>query len=213
MGRIINHSYQLKHFIFVYLSDINPNTYTKMKYSLLLFISTILFACNKTEVKEEAPKNNNLVLAEDIQTILPIEKDTSFDWGKSDFTNAFAKFDEKALVSSITSAVLAGKIKAYSEYPDKELTLAQASKMLVSWDSTAMAEDPNHKGVMISAPMKFEISSWNVPQIRFHEKIELDTVTNELHKTTSHITLYILNHTETGEVIGIKKLFDVKFNN
>lgn len=183
-----------------------------MKYTLLLFISAILFACNTAEVKEEVVKNNNLVLAEDVQTILPLEKDTSLTWAQADFTNAFAKFDENKLFTSITKAVLAGKIKAYSEYPDNELTPAQVDKMLVSWDSTAMAEDPNHPGTMVSAPIKFEISSWSVPQIRFHEKIELDTVTNVLHKTISYITLYVFKQTETGAIVGHKKLFDVKFN-
>ena len=182
-----------------------------MKHIGYLFFIPILFACNKAEVKEEV-KYNNLVLAEDIQTILPLEKDTSLNWEHADFTNASVKFDEKVLFSTITKAVLNGKIKAYSEYPDKELTPAQVDKMLASWDSTAMAEDPNHPGVMVSAPMKFEISYWSVPQIRFHEKIELDTVTNVLHKTTSHITLYIFKQTETGEIVGHKKLFDVKFN-
>ena len=183
-----------------------------MKYSLLLFISTVLYACNGTEVKEAVLKNNNLVLAEDIQTILPLEKDTSLNWAQADFTNAFAKFDENKLFTTITKAVLDGKVKAYSEYPDKELSVDQVNKMLVSWDSTAQAEDPNHPGTFVSAPLKFVVSSWNVPQIRFHEKIELDTVTNVLHKTTSHISLYIFKQTESGEIVGHTKLFDVKFN-
>lgn len=182
-----------------------------MKHLTFLFLATTLWACNKTEVKEEV-KNNNLVLAEDIQTILPLEKDTTLRWNRADFTNAFVKFDEKLLFSTITKAVLDGKVKAYSEYPDKELTPSQVDKMLVSWDSTAQVEDPNHPGTFVSAPLKFEISSWSIPQIRFHEKIELDTVTNVLRKTTSHITVYVFTQTETGEIVGHKKLFDVKFN-
>lgn len=183
-----------------------------MKYSLLLFISTILFACNKAEVKEVASKNNNLVLAEDIQTILPLEKDTSWAWGSSDFTNISANFDPEKIFSSITKSILSGKIKAYSDYPNKELTVNEVSKILVSWDSTAMIEHPDHPGTMVSAPLKTEITAWDVPQIRFHETMELDTVTNILHKRVSHLTLYAFKASEKGEIIGLKKLFDVKFN-
>ncbi len=183
-----------------------------MKYSLILFISTIFFACNKTEVKEEAPKNNNLVLAEDIQTILPLEKDTSWAWGSSDFTNISANFDPEKIFSSITKSILSGKIKAYSDYPTKELTVNEVSKILVSWDSTATVEHPDHPGTVVSAPLKSEITAWDVPQIRFHETMELDTVTNILHKKTSYITLYTFKYAESGGVVGIRKLFDVKFN-
>ena len=183
-----------------------------MKKITPLFFVIALFACNTAPVTETDTKkdNNSYVWSDDIQTILPLEKDTA--WEGSNLTNASANFDQEKLFASIKKAVLGGKIKAYSNYPDKELTLAQASNLLVSWDSTAMAEDPNKPGTFVSAPMKFEVFGWSVPQINFHKTIELDTVTNIISEKISYLTVYIYKTTETGKTIGIKKLFDVKFN-
>lgn len=183
-----------------------------MKKITPLFFIVTLFACNTAPVAETDTKkdNNSYVWSDNIQTILPLEKDTS--WDGSNLTNAAVNFDQEKLFASISKALLAGKIKAYDNYPDKELTIAQVSKILVSWDSTATAEDPNKPGSFVSAPMKFELTGWNVPQINFHETIELDTVTNVLTQKVSYITVYLTILTETGKAIGTKKLFDVKLN-
>lgn len=178
-----------------------------MKKITPLFFIIAIIACNSKTVTET---KNNLLWSESIQTILPLEKDTA--WDGSNLTNASANFDEEKIFSSITKAVLSGKIKAYSDFPDKELTVDQVGRILVQWDSTATIEDPENSGTFVSAPIKCEIGAWNVPQINFHETIELDTITNVLSKKISYVTLYTFKRTEAGEAVGIKKLFDVKFN-
>ncbi len=160
-------------------------------------------------MKEES-KNSKLVWADNVWSTLPLEKDTV--WEGTDFTNASNTFDREKLVSSITNAVLAGKLKAYSDFPNKALSVKEVQNILVKWDSTATSEDPNNPGVFISAPIKMEIDSWSIPYIKFNEKIELDTLTYTLSKKTSYITLFNYKRTEKGETVGIKKLFDVQFN-
>ena len=160
-------------------------------------------------MKEES-KNSKLVWADNVWSTLPLETDTV--WEGTDFTNASNTFDREKLVSSITKAVLAGKLKAYSDFPNKALSVKEVQNILVKWDSTATSEDPNNPGVFISAPIKMEIDSWSIPYIKFNEKIELDTLTYTLSKKTSYITLFNYKRTEKGETVGIKKLFDVQFN-
>ena len=181
---------------------------TYMKTITFLFCLTALLACNKN-MKEES-KNSKLVWADNVWSTLPLEADTV--WEGTDFTNASNTFDREKLVSSITKAVLAGKLKAYSDFPNKALSVKEVQNILVKWDSTATCEDPNNPGVFISAPIKMEIDSWSIPYIKFNEKIELDTLTYTLSKKTSYITLFNYKRTEKGETVGIKKLFDVQFN-
>jgi hypothetical protein len=173
-----------------------------------LSILSILFACNKAPVEET--KNNKLVWAENVQSSLPFETDTI--WDQSDLTNASNKFDRKKLISSITKAVLAGKIKAYRDFPNEELSAADVDHILVKWDSTAHIEDPEHPGTFISAPIKMEITSQNMPFIKFTEKIEFDTLDYSISKKVSLVSLYGYKCTETGATIGAMKLFDVKLN-
>ena len=179
------------------------------KIIFLLAISSIAACTSKTEVKEEK-SNNSLLWSESIQTVMPIEKDTA--WENTNFTNIDAKFDSHVIFSSLTAAVTSGKLKAYRNYPNEQLSIAEVNHLLVSWDSTATAEDPNHPGTMVSAPMRFELNELSVPQLNFHEKIELDTVSYTLRKKVSYVSIYIYKITETGVTVGIKKLMDVKLN-
>ncbi|MES2284453.1 MAG: hypothetical protein V4547_02110 [Bacteroidota bacterium] len=179
-----------------------------MKTTTVLLLSVALIACNKNT--NEEPKKNNLLLAENVWSILPIETDTV--WSGSDLTNAANKFDREKLITSITHAVLAGKLKAYSNYPDQELSVKEVENILVSWDSSATTEDPNKPGTMITSAIKYELSVSSIPYLKFNEKIEMDTLTYSLSKKVSYATLYIYKSTETGETKGARKLFDVQFN-
>ena len=67
-------------------------------------------------------------------------------------------------------------------------------------------------GTFVSAPIKSEITSWNIPFIRFTEKIELDTLDYSISKKVSLVSLYVYKFTETGATKGTMKLFDVKLN-
>jgi hypothetical protein len=153
-----------------------------------LTILSLIFSCKNPSVEE--PANNKLLWAENVQSSLSLEK----------------------LISSITKAVLAGKIKAYRNFPNEELSPKDVDHILVKWDSTAQIEDPKNPGKFVSAPIKNEITSWNMPFIRFTEKIELDTLDYSISKKVSLVSLYGYKCTETGATIGAMKLFDVKLN-
>ena len=78
-------------------------------------------------------------------------------------------------------------------------------------EATQVAE-ATQPGTFVSAPIKNEITSWNIPFIRFTEKIELDTLDYSISKQVSLVSLYVYKCTETGATIGVTKLFDVKLN-
>ena len=139
-----------------------------MKTNILLpitsvYIISLIFSCKNPSLKETA--NSKLLWAENVQSSLSLETDTI--WDQSDLTNAANKFDREKLISSITKAVLAGKIKAYRDFPNEELSPKDVDHILVQWDSTAHIEDPKNPGTFVSAPIKSEITSWNIPFIRF----------------------------------------------
>jgi hypothetical protein len=178
------------------------------KITCIIVLLAFILACNKN--KDTATKSNESLWAENVVTILPFETDTV--WDKSDLTNASNKFDREKIISSIRNAVLSGKLKAYSNYPNEELTVKQVQNIFVKWDSTVTAEDPNNPGSFIPAPVKMEITADEIPYIEFNEKIQLDTITYSISKKVSYITLYSYKFTESGYVIGVRKLFDVKLN-
>ncbi|MGZ6519889.1 MAG: hypothetical protein ACXVED_20065, partial [Bacteroidia bacterium] len=84
--------------------------------------------------------------------------------------------------------------------------------LMVSWDSTAQVEDPNNPGVFISAPTKNEITAESISQLKFDEKIELDTVSYTLIKKVLGITFFTYKRDFDGNILGYKKLFDVRFD-
>lgn len=178
-----------------------------MKKTAILLLFTALVACNKNTNQET--KNNKVLWAETVQSSVPLVKDSA--WNKTDW-NAVYKYDKEKIYTSITHGVLSGKLKAYDNYPGKELTLKEFNNILVKWDSTNQVEDPNNPGKIITAPIKFEITSEDIIQLIFNEKIELDTVSYSLNKKVSSVTFITNKYTETGEIIGKRKIFEVKLN-
>jgi hypothetical protein len=178
------------------------------KYILFLFIGTAI-SCNDNK-RQEPKENTKLIWSESIQTILPLERDTM--WDGSDLTNVTSKFDEEKIFSSITNGVLAGKLKAYRNYPEEMLSIDDIKNILVKWDSTKSAEDPDKPGTFEKVVVKEEISADRIAQIKFHEKIELDTISYTFSKKVSYISLYAYKTTEKGYTVGIRKIFDVKLN-
>ncbi|MCE3280138.1 MAG: hypothetical protein K0S44_2329 [Bacteroidetes bacterium] len=175
---------------------------------LSLFSISLLFSCDKKEEKSGSEKNNGLVWAENVTTIMPMERDTL--WDKADFTNASNKFDREKLFNSITKAVMNGKLKAYSDFPQGELSLKDVEHILVQWD-TLEVKDPE-TGISSIAPVKNEIGSQRIPYIQFNETIVLDTMKYEIIKKVSVVTLIEFKMTESGDIVGKRKLFDVKLN-
>ena len=180
-----------------------------MKKTALLFILTGIIACTNTTTKTPETNSNNILWAETVKTILPMERDSA--WNEADWKAAY-KYDKEKMFRSITRGILAGKIKAYRNYPDFQFTPKDFQNFLVQWDSTATVEDPNNPGVFIAAPIKTEITPESVMQLKFDEKIELDTMNYTLAKKVSMVTFFGYKYNELGDILGIKKLFDVKLN-
>ncbi|OFY87548.1 MAG: hypothetical protein A3F72_20940 [Bacteroidetes bacterium RIFCSPLOWO2_12_FULL_35_15] len=171
---------------------------------LLLFIS--LLACNKN-TKEET-SNTKVLWAENVQSTVPMERNTL--WTKEDWETVY-NYDKEKIFTSITNAVLSGKLKAYIDYPGTAFSVKEFENILVQWDS-AQVEDINNLGTFINASVKSEITSDDIVQLKFNEKIELDTVSYTLNKKVSFVTFVSYKYDNVGEILGLKKLFDVKLN-
>lgn len=182
-----------------------------MKKSIILSLLgiSLLFACDKKVENSAVEKKQGLVWAENVTTIMPMERDTL--WDKADLTNASNKFDRQELYNSIKKAVLSEKLKAYSDFPQGELSVKDVEGILVQWD-TLDIKDPETGQLISDAPVKNEIESLIIPTIQFNETIELDTVNYTINKKVSFITLVVFKMTESGEIVGKRKLFDVKLN-
>lgn len=183
-----------------------------MRSTLILSLGIILFYSCEHKVTNPVTASNHLLLAENVKTVLPMESDTMTD--KSDMSNATNKFDREKMISSLVGAVLNKKLKAYRNYPDGELSVADVQGILTQWDSTNMAEDPNHPGIMVSAPISFQINGSNIPHLKFNEKIELDTINYHLNQTVNYVSLYTydIDYLNGGIVKGENKVFDIKLN-
>lgn len=158
-----------------------------MKQITILLLFTTLVACNKNAKQDIS--NTKVVWAENVQSIVPMERDTL--WTKEEW-DAVYKYDKEKIFKSITNAVLSGKLKAYADYPGTPYTVIEVSNLL--------------------APDKKEVTSKDVVQLKFNEKIELDTVSYTLSNKVSYITFLSKKYNEDGELLGLKKLFDVKLN-
>ncbi len=167
---------------------------------------TALIACNKNS--KEDSSNTKIVWAENVQTVVPLEKDPL--WTDEEWTAVY-KYDKEKIFTSITNAVLAGKLKAYADYPGTPYSVKEFSNILVQFDTTTVADPNNPENITIS-PLKREVKSSDIVQMKFNEKIELDTVSFMLSNKVSYITFLSRKYNDVGELLGLKKLFDVKLN-
>lgn len=205
-----------------------------MKKTTILLIFTALLACNKN-TNAQVTKNNKVLWAENVQSIVPLYRDTAGFGNRSkkerlisigslfnpsQIWDAAFKYDIEKIFTSVTHAVLSGKLKAYTDYPtpDRELTLKEFNNILVKWDTidTPMtAYDPNGGSgeIPIGTPIKDELRPDEITQLKFNETIEFDTVSCTLSKKVSTITFYTYEITERGEQIGNdKEIFYIKLN-
>jgi len=201
-----------------------------MKKKLFL-LPLVFMACGNPETKPENTATSLLSWGNDLESTIPLA--TMDEWldasGKSlpdndtmqmemeelgiDYSNKKIGYKgREKIFNSIIDAVKTSKLKAYKNYPAGELSVNDVKNILVQWDSTTVMEDPNKPGVFFSAPTKMEVFSFDATSIRFHEKIEMDTINFTMNKKINFISLYIYKRTETGETLGQKKLFDVKLN-
>lgn len=181
-----------------------------LKKTAILLSFAALSACTKPN--DEETKNNKIVLAENVQSNALVSLDSTWD---ENAWKSLYKYDNKLILNTIANGVRAGKLKVYSDLSqgDSELSIKEFDNLLVKWDSTATTEDPNNPGTFITAPIKYEMEPESIVQLRFNEKIEMDTVTYTLHKTVSSVTFIAYKYGENGDILGLKSLFEVKLNN
>ena len=181
-----------------------------MKKATLIILCATLIACNKTNNTSTENKSHNVVWAEKVKTVLPLEKDSLTN---IPYLVEWNKYDKKTIFESLTNAVLKGKLKAYCNYPDCPLTIEQFKNTLDFWDSTNYVEDENNPGTMMSIPIHERITAEDIVQVRFDEHIEFDTTNYTFNNKISVVEFLIEKKTiETGEVIGLKYLFGVKLD-
>ncbi len=126
--------------------------------------------------------------------------------------------DRKSLFDVIKDAAIKdGTITAFGNpaMDDEfrmELTKSEIESMLIKWDSTAQAEDPNNPGTMISAPVKNVTSSDKVWKYWIKEDWFFDRQRSVLDVRIIGICPLIEKRTETGESTGADQaLFWVYF--
>ena len=133
--------------------------------------------------------------------------------------NEKGEFDKEKMFSSITHAILSGKLKAYRAFSgsDKELTLKEFNNILVSWDTSdtpmvALDTTGGSGEIPIGTPVMRRLTSEDITQLKFNETIEFDTVSYTLCKKVSRIAFYTYKLNERSEQIGQKELFYVNLN-
>lgn len=126
--------------------------------------------------------------------------------------------DRKSLFDVIKDAALKdGTITCFDQpgIDDEfryEMTKSEIDKLLVSWDSTATAEDPNNPGTYISAPVKNEIATISVWKYWVKEDWFFDKQRSVLDVRIIGLCPLVEKKTETGESTGADKaLFWVYF--
>lgn len=204
-----------------------------MKKISILLIFTAFIASNKN-TNAQITKSSKVLWAENVQSIIPLDKDTARWSAKSNrerlmeigyqfsplqiWNNAF-KYDIEKIFSSISSAVLSGKLKAYSDFPTlgKELTPKEFNSILVKWDTTdtritALDTTGGSGEIPIGTPIKRVLKSDDITRLKFNEKIEFDTVYYTLCKKVSSISFFTYKINERGEQLGDEEIFYVKLN-
>ena len=178
-----------------------------MKKTIIVLACTAFLACNKNGNEEQ--KSNAVVWAETAETTMPMTKDSL--WSQEDWDKTY-KLDKPQIFNSITKAVRSGKLKACSFInPDIDYTLPEFDAILSRWDSTYMTDNPKIPGTKMNVPIRIDTSPDDISQIRFEEKIVFDTLTNTLSKKVTSALILAFKLDETGQVVGQKPLFCVKF--
>lgn len=170
-----------------------------MKYIFnFILLAPICFCINPKKTNAQSPLH-----IEEIQTVLFIAADSSYM--NLSQIKRLNKSDADSLIQVIFNSLFSGKLIAYENYPNKELSYLEVYNKLTPWDSTHVVEHPDSPGVFVNAPIKNETNAQDIPFIIFHEV--LDTL--KLERKTSYITLYRYISTQKTGITGIRKLFDI----
>lgn len=205
------------------------------KVTILLLFSS--FLANNNTTNAQVTKNHKVLWAENVQSVISLSRDTA-NWSnfsaaeplpytqkqiRTILTYTAFKYDKEKIFSSITHAVLSGKLKAYSDFPTpgKVLTIKEFNDILVHWDTTdtpsTALDISNAKMLVVDVPIgaaiKIEITSDDITQLKFNETIEFDTLAYTINKKVTSISFYIDKVAENGYWIdNDKEIFYVKLN-
>lgn len=119
----------------------------------------------------------------------------------------------KSLFRYMKEAAMEGNLTLYGGIDEefrKPLTKDEIDKLFVSWDSSKYAEDPV-TGEMVLAPIKNEITSYNVIQYKLKEVWFLDKQRSVMDVRILGLCAVKTKLSEQGDVIGVSNLFWVYF--
>ena len=170
-----------------------------------------MIACTKNVNTDTKAKDNTIVWEKKAATSLVMFPfDTNIvNWTEMD---KICQHND-TVFSTFKRGVLSGKLKAYKNYPKEELSINAFKNIVERWDSTHFVEDFNKPGTKIIAPIHIKIFGCDISRMRFHETIEIDTVNFSLTRKVSFVSFDIDSIKKlTGESLGYKHLFDIKFN-
>lgn len=124
--------------------------------------------------------------------------------------------DRKSLFDVVkTAAITSGTITCFNGSDDEfrmDLTPTEVEKMLSAWDSTNQAEDVNNPGVMISAPIKKDITSDEITKYELKEDWFFDKQRSVLDVRIVGLLVIKAKKAEgTGEFVGDSPLFWIYF--
>lgn len=122
----------------------------------------------------------------------------------------------RSLFDVIRCAVLQDSLTAFANpaFDDEfknPMTKVEVNNLLVHWDSTHQVEDINNPGVMITVPIKTEITAANVRQYWIKEDWFFDKQRSVMECRIVGICPLVDKISESGEIVGAKPLFWIYF--
>lgn len=182
-----------------------------MKKLLLLIFVAGLFSCTKEKTNETASSSPQgcTVWADSISAQSPVvlqEGWSEADWAREN------KYNTAKIFNTIKDAVLAGKLKAYDVYENKEISLEEFKEILERTDTVEQADEQKPEN-MRQLILKTELKAEDIARIDTKEKWFFDETALKLKKEVESITFLKNSYTESGEIRGVAGVFMVKLNN
>jgi hypothetical protein len=195
------------------------------KLSILLSLATLsLIACVKNENQETA--NSRLIWADNVQSTVPLMRPDAFNNQSitpidEEYWYAMFKYNKKNIFTSITNAVLSGKLKAYSSYNESlnkaaPLTPKEFENFLVRFDSVEIIDNQSKPNIKRKDVVKTEITKDYISSIKFQETMELDTISYTFVKHVNSVSFFVrIKDIDIGHKtndLDEREIFHVQFN-
>jgi len=176
----------------------------KFKYFTILFLITVISACNNDNVQGD--KEN--ILPKSIQLASNFRSETNIitPEGQEIF---FGSIDNNRLIDEIFKAIYSGKVQAY-DYLDNPMTIEEI-KWIESHVDTVFVENfetGNYETLIVEEVLNIE----DVVKVFVSEDWYFDKESFNLTKDVINLTLTTLKFDLEGNEIGYEVLFKVYFN-